>query len=41
LLPLSGVFMATTWTVFIICGVLVRAFRKAVIESPHVQAWLR
>jgi threonine/homoserine/homoserine lactone efflux protein len=41
LLGLSGVFMAMTFGVFVAYGVLAHAFRKAVIESPRVQAWLR
>ncbi len=41
LLTLSGVFMAMTFVVFIIYGLLAHAFRQAVIESPRVQSWLR
>lgn len=41
LLGLSAVFMAMTFGVFVIYGLLAHAFRKAVIESPRVQAWLR
>ena len=41
LLGLSAVFMAMTFAVFIVYGLLAHAFRKAVIESPRVQAWLR
>ena len=41
LLGLSAVFMAMTFGVFIIYGLLAHAFRKAVIDSPRVQAWLR
>ncbi|MBT0962831.1 LysE family translocator [Denitromonas iodatirespirans] len=41
LLVLSGVFMAMTFAVFVLYGLLAHAFRKAVIESPRVQAWLR
>ena len=41
LLTLSGVFMAMTFAVFVIYGLLAHAFRKLVIESPRVQAWLR
>ena len=41
LLVLSGVFMAMTFAVFVAYGLLANAFRKAVIESPRVQAWLR
>ena len=41
LLLLSGVFMAMTFVVFVVYGLLANAFRKAVIESTRVQAWLR
>jgi hypothetical protein len=41
LLGLSAVFMAMTFGVFIVYGLLAHAFRKAVIESPRVQACLR
>jgi threonine/homoserine/homoserine lactone efflux protein len=41
MLGLSAVFMAMTFAVFVAYGVLANAFRKAVIESPRVQAWLR
>jgi len=41
LLLLSGVFMAMTFAVFVVYGFLAHAFRKAVIESPRVQSWLR
>ena len=41
LLLLSGIFMAMTFAVFVIYGFLAHAFRKAVVESPRVQAWLR
>jgi threonine/homoserine/homoserine lactone efflux protein len=41
LLLLSGVFMAMTFAVFVVYGVLAHAFRRAVIESPRVQGWLR
>ena len=41
LLTLSGVFMAMTFAIFVIYGLLANAFRKAVIESPRMQAWLR
>jgi len=41
LLLLSGVFMAMTFAVFVVYGFLAHAFRKAVIESPSVQSWLR
>jgi threonine/homoserine/homoserine lactone efflux protein len=41
LLGLSAVFMTMTFGVFVVYGLLAHAFRKAVIESPRVQAWLR
>jgi threonine/homoserine/homoserine lactone efflux protein len=41
MLVLSAVFMAMTFAVFVVYGVLANAFRRAVIESPRVQAWLR
>lgn len=41
LLALSAIFMAMTFGVFVIYGLLAHAFRRAVIESPRVQAWLR
>lgn len=41
LLTLSGVFMAMTFAVFVIYGLLANAFRRMVIESPRVQTWLR
>jgi threonine/homoserine/homoserine lactone efflux protein len=41
LLALSAAFMGMTFGVFIIYGLLAHAFRRAVIESPRVQAWLR
>jgi threonine/homoserine/homoserine lactone efflux protein len=41
LLTLSGVFMAMTFVVFVIYGLLANAFRKTVIESARAQAWLR
>ena len=41
LLLLSGVFMAMTFAVFVIYGLTAHAFRRAVVESPRVQAWLR
>ncbi len=41
MLGLSGVFMAMTFTVFVVYGLLANLFRKAVIESPQVQNWLR
>ncbi|MBA3003680.1 MAG: LysE family translocator, partial [Desulfurivibrio sp.] len=41
MLVLSAVFMLMTFAVFVVYGFLAHAFRKAVIESPRVQAWLR
>jgi threonine/homoserine/homoserine lactone efflux protein len=41
LLLLSAVFMVMTFGVFVAYGVVAHAFRRRVIESPRVQAWLR
>jgi threonine/homoserine/homoserine lactone efflux protein len=41
LLLLSGVFMAMTFAVFVAYGLLAHLFRRAVIDSPRVQSWLR
>jgi threonine/homoserine/homoserine lactone efflux protein len=41
LLLLSGIFMAMTFAVFVVYGLLAHAFRTIVIESEPVQAWLR
>jgi threonine/homoserine/homoserine lactone efflux protein len=41
LLVLSAVFMGMTFAVFVVYGLLAHAFRRAVIESPRVQKWLR
>jgi len=41
LLVLSGVFMAMTFVVFVVYGLLAHSLRRSVIESPRVQAWLR
>ncbi|GFE61954.1 LysE family translocator [Geobacter sp. AOG2] len=41
LLLLSGIFMAMTFAVFLVYGLLAHAFRTAVIESKTVQSWLR
>ena len=41
LLLLSGVFMAMTFVVFVVYGLLAHAFRRAVVDSPRVQGWLR
>jgi threonine/homoserine/homoserine lactone efflux protein len=41
LLLLSSVFMAMTFAVFVLYGLLAHTFRSVVIESKPVQAWLR
>ncbi|WP_370680985.1 LysE family translocator [Comamonas sp. GB3 AK4-5] len=41
LLLLSAVFMAMTFAVFAVYGLVVHAFRRLVIESAAVQRWLR
>ena len=41
LIVLSATFMAMTFGVFVLYGLLAHVFRTAVIESPRVQAWLR
>jgi threonine/homoserine/homoserine lactone efflux protein len=41
LLTLSAVFMAMTFVVFVLYGLLANAFRVAVVNSPRVQSWLR
>ena len=41
MLVLSGVFMAMTFAVFVAYGLLANVFRRAVIESPRIQNWLR
>lgn len=41
LLTLSSVFMLMTFAVFAVYGLLAHGFRKTVIESARVQAWLR
>lgn len=41
LLLLSGVFMAMTFVVFVVYGMLAHAFRQVVIESKTVQDWMR
>ena len=33
--------MAMTFAVFVVYGLLAHAFRRAVIDSPRVQGWLR
>lgn len=41
MLVLSGVSMVMTFVVFVVYGFLAHTFRRAVIEAPCVQAWLR
>jgi threonine/homoserine/homoserine lactone efflux protein len=41
LLVLSAVFMAMTFAVFVVYGLVAHAFRRWVIESAAVQRWLR
>jgi len=41
MLVLSAVFMGMTFAVFVMYGLLANVFRRAVIESPRVQNWLR
>lgn len=41
MLVLSAVFMVMTFAVFVMYGLLANVFRRAVIESPRVQDWLR
>lgn len=41
LLTLSGIFMALTFAVFVLYGLVAHAFRRLVIESAAVQRWLR
>lgn len=41
LVVLSAVFMAMTFAVFAGYGFLANLFRRAVMESPRVQGWLR
>ena len=41
LLTLSGIFMAMTFAVFVVYGLVAHAFRRYVIESSSVQRWLR
>jgi len=33
--------MGMTFVIFVVYGFLADAFRRAVIESPRVQSWLR
>jgi threonine/homoserine/homoserine lactone efflux protein len=41
LVRLGAIFMAMTFVVFVVYGLVAHAFRKRVIESPRLQAWLR
>ncbi|MFK0090456.1 LysE family translocator [Pseudomonas sp. NPDC090755] len=41
MLSLSAVFMLMTFVVFVLYGLLANLFRRAVIDSPRVQDWLR
>jgi len=41
LVRLSAIFMAMTFVVFVVYGFVAHAFRKSVIDSPRLQAWLR
>ncbi len=41
LLVLSAVFMAMTFAVFVVYGLVAHAFRRCVVESASVQRWLR
>ena len=41
LLVLSAVFMVMTFVVFVVYGFVAHAFRRLVIESAHVQRYLR
>jgi threonine/homoserine/homoserine lactone efflux protein len=41
LFMLSAVFMAMTFVVFVVYGLVAHAFRRHVIESASVQRWLR
>ena len=41
LLLLAGVFMAMTFAVFVVYGLLAHQFRQAVMGSARVQAWMR
>ncbi len=41
MLLLSGVFMAMTFVVFVVYGILANGFRKAVVDSARVQSWLQ
>jgi threonine/homoserine/homoserine lactone efflux protein len=41
LLLLSAVFMAMTFAVFVVYGLVAHAFRRLVVDSARVQSWLR
>ena len=41
MLVLSGVFMAMTFGVFVVYGFLAHGFRRTVMNSQRVQAWLQ
>lgn len=41
LLALSALFMMMTFVVFVAYGFLAHSFRRAVIESPHIQTLIR
>ncbi len=41
LLLLSAVFMAMTFAVFVVYGLLAHAFRRLVVHSARVQSWMR
>ncbi len=41
MLGLSAVFMAMTFAVFVLYGLLAHAFRRRVIDAPRVQTYLR
>ncbi len=41
MLALSGVFMAMTFAVFVVYGLLAHAFRAFVMNSKRVQNWMR
>ena len=41
LLLLSAIFMAMTFAVFVVYGLVAHAFRRLVIDSTRVQSWLR
>ncbi|KLD72658.1 LysE family translocator [Xanthomonas hyacinthi] len=41
LLLLSAIFMAMTFAVFVVYGLVAHAFRRRVVDSTRVQGWLR